>query len=235
MSDEAEAAKTDEKDVTKDDPKEGPGPETLDLLRGEVSDEDLAELDWALDAIDFAARKATPERVSKLKAAQTRLADLIEQVEKGTRKRAADRPPVSADDEAKVKALVDEAVGHGEAGRLEEALDRLLAALRIDPDSLDVLFNLGVVYGKLANATSGQSGIYAARGVDDAWAEKAMSAYGRLLEIDSENVHALNNLATIHELQGETELAVELLRRSLSIDGGQVEVKHHLEELGHTS
>jgi tetratricopeptide (TPR) repeat protein len=231
MSDEAEAARTDEKDVTKDDPKDSPGPDTLDLLRGEVSDEDLAELEGALDAIDFAARKSSPERLAKLRASHARLADLIDQIEKGSRKRAADRPPVSADDEAKVKALVDEAVGHGEAGRLEEALDRLLAALRIDPQSLDVLFNLGVVYGKLANLASGQSGIYASRNVDDAWAEKAMSAYGRLLEIDSENVYALNNLATLHELQGETDLAIELLQRSLAIQANQVEVKQHLEEL----
>lgn len=218
----AEAAKTEAK---------ADGPETLDLLRGEVSDEDLAELDAALDAIDFAARKAAPERLAKLRAAHARLGDLIEQVEKGTRK-TTDRPPPSADDEAKVKAIVDEAVAHGEAGRLEDALERLLAALRIAPESLDVLFNLGVVYGKLANSASGQSGIYAQRKVDEAWTEKAVSAYTRLLEIDAENVHALNNLATLHDLQGETELAIELLQRSLQAQPDQAEVKQHLEELG---
>src|SRR5438552_14730304 len=83
-------------------PRNGEAPDdalaALDLARGELDDEDLRALEQAVEAVDFAARRATPERLARLKATAARLASLCEQFEKGVRTRDADAPPLSEED-----------------------------------------------------------------------------------------------------------------------------------------
>ncbi len=168
--------------------------------------------------------------MARLRALHARLGDLIEQVEKGVRKRS-ERPPIAAADEERYKALVEEGVALGEATKLPEALEKLEAALRLDPEGIEALFNLGVLYGLLAHANIAKGEFYDSHVRDEVWTEKAVFCYERALELDPENVHALNNVATLYALRDERDLAIETLKRSLALAPEQADVKRHLEEL----
>jgi Flp pilus assembly protein TadD len=201
-----------------------------DLLRGELTSQDLNELEAALDSVDFATRKATPELLARLRALSARLVDLVEQIEKGVRKRTDDAP-LKPEDEEKLKALFDEGVAAGEKGELDRARSKLEEALRLDSESPEVLFNLGVVYGLLSQANFARGEFYDSRVRDEVWAEKGVFCYERLLELEPDNTHALNNLATLYDLQGERDVAVETLVKSLKVKADQEDAKRHLDEL----
>ena len=89
-------------DSNASNPSPGEAPEdtsaALDLARGEITDDDIATLEQAVDQIDFASRKATPDRLARLRSIALRLSSLAEQVEKGVRTRDPDAPPLSDDD-----------------------------------------------------------------------------------------------------------------------------------------
>lgn len=215
-----------------DDKAEKDALEALDLARGDVNDDDLELLEQAVDQIDFAARRASAERLEKLRGLSARISDLIEQIASGTRKRAKDREPLSADEEAKYDALVAEGIRLGEKGELDAARTKLEAAVLVDPDEVSGLFNLGVVYGRLAESATQKGDFFASRVPDEVYAEKAVFCYERVLELEPKNTAALTNVAAVYDLRGETDLARETLGKVLAIDPGNARAKEYLADLG---
>jgi tetratricopeptide (TPR) repeat protein len=223
------------KDGTDDAKGDADALEALDLARGDVNDDDLDTLAQALDLIDFAARRATPERLERLRGLSGRLQDLAEQVAKGIRKRAQDRPPLSPEEEAKYDKLVSEGIDLGEKGEFDVARERLEAAVLLDPDEASGLFNLGVLYGRLAEAAALKGNFYVSHVPDEVYAEKSVFCYERVLELDPKHTAALTNLAAVYDLRGETDLAKDALQRCLAMDPANEKARAHLEDLESSS
>ncbi|MBI2978331.1 MAG: glycosyltransferase family protein [Rhodospirillales bacterium] len=101
---------------------------------------------------------------------------------------------------AEADALLAEARGHHQAGRLLEAerLYKRLAAKR--PADAMLLSRLGA-------ALAGQGKLV-----------EALAALRRALEIDADLVDALNNIGIVHRLQGRVEAAAEAFNRALAIN-----------------
>jgi tetratricopeptide (TPR) repeat protein len=211
-----------------DDKAEEKETDPLDLARGDVNEDDLADLAGAIDEIDFAARRTTPECLARLRALSTRLADLVDQVDKGVRKRS-DAKQLSPEEEKRYDALVHEGVTAAERGDLERARECLENAVRLDPDEVSGLFNLGVLYGKLGESTKGSFGM--THGFDEVYADKATFCFERVTELDATNAQAWTNLAAIYDVRGETDEAKEALRRALEIDPNEKKAKDHLREI----
>lgn len=205
--------------------------EALDLARGDVNDDDLETLEQAVDQIDFAARRATPERLAQLRTLSSRMADLIEQIAAGVRKRAQDRAPLTPDEEARYDSLVREGIELGEKGDLDRARTKLEAAVVIDPEESSGLFNLGVVYGRLAEAASQKGNFYVSHVPDEVFAEKSVFCYERVLELEPKNTAALVNVAAVYDLRGETDLAKEMLQKVLAIDPHNEKAREHLKDI----
>lgn len=192
--------------------------DALDLARGELDDEDLAALEAAVDAVDFATRRASPERQARLDALVARLVDVAQQIKDGRRKPGPERGPLTAEEEARYQALVEEGVQAGERGNLELAQERLGAAVLLDPEGVVGLFNLGVVYGLLAHMNMAKAEFYDDRVRDESYAQRAQICYERVLEVEPEHLAALNNLATLYAMRDERDLATEVLNRMLTIE-----------------
>src|SRR5580658_303320 len=207
--------------------------DALDLARGDVNEDDLADLEVAIDEIDFAARRTPPACLERLRSLAARLTDLIEQIEKGIRKRS-EKKVLSPEEEQKYERLVSDGVAAAEKKDLEKARACLEAACSMDPDEPSGLFNLGVLYGKLGEAAKG--GFYGTtHGFDEIYAEKAAFCFERVTELDARNASALTNLAAIYDLRGETEAARDALRRALEIDPGDAKAREHLADLEESS
>jgi tetratricopeptide (TPR) repeat protein len=203
--------------------------EALDLARGEVNEDDLRDLEAAIDELDFAARRAEPACLDRLKALSARLQDLIEQIGKGVRKRSDDAP-LTPEDEQRYEKLVSDGVASAEKGELDKAREALEAAVRMDPEEPSGLFNLGVLYGKLGEGAKG--GFYGTtHGFDEVYAEKAAFCFERVLELDPRNASALVNLAAIHDVRGNEEGARDALSRALEIDPNDQTAREHMAEL----
>lgn len=190
----------------------------LDLARGEVDDDDLAGLDAAIDAIDFATRRATPERQARLAAAIARLTDVAEQIKAGQRKPSAERAPLTDEQKARWRQLVDEGVAAGERGDLAVARGKLEDAVRLDPEGVEGLFNLGVVYGLFAHKNVAKSEFYDDYTRDEVWTERAQRFYDRVLELDPKHTPSLKNLATLYAMRDERDLAADVLRRLVALE-----------------
>jgi tetratricopeptide (TPR) repeat protein len=180
--------------------------------------------------VDFAARRATPERLEKLRALSARLADVVEQIAKGVRTRSPERP-VSPEDEKRYEELVASGVAMAEKGDLDGARQKLEAAVTIDPEEPSGLFNLGVLYGKLAEVETTRGDFFGSHVPDEVYAEKAVFCYERVLELDPKNARALTNVAAMYDLRGEADLAKDALKRALEIDPNETVAKEHLAEL----
>ena len=117
-----------------------------------------------------------------------------------------------------------------DAGRLDEALNRLEALAQKDPENPAVFITLSTVHdrrgdgeaairaGRRAVALDPES---AASVLNLAFAFKgagrpddAATGFERALALDPENVKALLNLGEIHEARGETEKALEIYQRA---------------------
>lgn len=221
MTDEAKTDESDEKEL-----------EALDLARGELNNDDLNDLANAIDEIDFAARRTTPDCLARLRGLSARLVELIEQIEKGIRKPSPNKQ-LTPEEEKQYETLVNEGVALAEKGLLDRACEALERAVRLDPDEPVGLFNLGVVYGKLGE--NPKDPYYAtSHGIDEIYAEKAAFCFDRVLELDPKNAQALTNLAAIHDIRGEPEAAVECLKKALEIDPNEAKAKEHLQELSET-
>lgn len=192
--------------------------DALDLARGEVNDEDIEALDAAIHSIDFAARKASPERLERLAALHAHLGAVIEEFRAGRRRPQAELTAPTGEALERYQALVDQGVAAGEKGELDEAARHLEDAVRLHPEGLEGLFNLGVVYGLLAHQNITKAEFYDDYTRDHVFLSKAQICYGRVLELDPEHLPSLNNLATLYSMRDSREEAVPLLRRIVSIE-----------------
>jgi len=200
----------------------------LDLARSDLTDEDLDDLEQAINEIDFAARRAAPDRLERLRWLSTRLADVVEQIGQGIRRRSETQRPLSKEEEERYDILVAEGVKLAEKGELDKARQKLEQAARIDPDEPSGLFNLGVLYGKLMDAAAPQ---FTAHAYDEVYADKAAFCFERTFELDPQNAQALTNLAAIYDIRGWTGLAKEALKKALEIDPKEEKARAHLAEL----
>ncbi|MBX3472583.1 MAG: hypothetical protein KF878_37505, partial [Planctomycetes bacterium] len=213
--------------------------DALDVARGEVTDDDLDGLEAAIDAIDFATRKAAPARQARLEALGARLQDITDQIRQGVRRAAPDRQPLTAEQQARYQALIDEGIAAGEGGDLPAARKKLEEAARLDPDGIEGLFNLGVVYGLIAHREIAKGEFYDDYVRDEVFVEKAKICYDRVLERDPRHLSSLKNLATLYAMREERDLARDYLRRLLEVapqDDGERqlldEARQQLAELG---
>ncbi|MCO5167343.1 MAG: hypothetical protein M9894_13420 [Planctomycetes bacterium] len=213
--------------------------DALDIARGEVTDEDLDGLEAAIDSLDFATRKAAPARQTRLEALVARLQDVTDQIRQGVRRAAPDRQPLTEEQQARYQALVDEGVAAGEGGDLPAARGKLEEAARLDPDGIDALFNLGVVYGLIAHREIAKGEFYDDYVRDEVFVEKAKICYDRVLEREPRHMASLKNLATLYAMREERDLARDYLRRLLEVapqDDGErqllEEARQQLAELG---
>jgi tetratricopeptide (TPR) repeat protein len=209
---------------------EGDIAEALDFARGEVDDEDLRVLETAVDNIDFATRKATPERLERLQAISVRLGDLCEQIAQGKRKPRPERAPLTDEEEARYTTLVEEGLAAGERGNLAEARSKFEDAVLLDPEGVGGLYNLGVVYGLLAHMNVARMEFFDDYTRDEVFVEKAKVCYDKVLEIRENHLPSLNNLATLYAMRDERDLAVEILERMLTITPAEDADKKYLDE-----
>lgn len=210
----------------------------LDIARGELNDDDLEALAQAIDAVDFATRRATPERLERLSALVARAADVLEQFRQGIRKPDPERAPLSEADRTRYHELIDQGVAAGERGDLRTAAARLEDAVRMAPDGVEGLFNLGVVYGYLAHLNVSRAEFYDDYTRDEVWVERALICYHRVIELEPDYLPALNNMATIWSMRDERDLAIEYLQRMLKVEprdeadrATQAAARRQLEEL----
>ncbi|MGE0712281.1 MAG: tetratricopeptide repeat protein [Planctomycetota bacterium] len=192
--------------------------DSLDLERGEVDDADVGSLEDAVFAIDFATRRVSEERLERIVALHAKLGDLIEQLRRGERTQAADAAPLTAEQEARYKSLVDQGVEAGERRDLDEAQQHLEQAVRLNPDGLEGLFNLGVVYGLLAHFNIAKAEFYDDYTRDEIFLEKARICYDRVLDAEPNHLASLNNLATLYSMREDRPTAIGYLERLVAIE-----------------
>jgi tetratricopeptide (TPR) repeat protein len=224
-AEETPEAKADEKAEEKPQANAQTRESVLDLARGEVNDEDLDALEVAVGTIDFATRKASDDVVARLEALHGRLGALIGQIRDGVRPAEDDRAPLSEEALQICQNLVDQGIGAGEKGNLEEAKGYLEEAVRLNPDGIDALFNLGVVYGLLAHHNIARAEFYDNFVRDEVFVERAQICYDHLLELVPDHLPSLNNLATLYSVRDERDQAVPLLKRILTIEAGNDDEK----------
>lgn len=191
--------------------------DVLDVARGELTDEDLDQLEAAIDAVDFATRRASPERMTRLSALVLHLTDVAEQIKSGTRRPKLDRQELTAEQLARYQGMIDEGVNAGEQGDLVRARKELEGAVRLHPEGIEGLFNLGVVYGLIAHHEIAKAEFYDNYVRDEIFIGKAKRCYDRVLELDPKHLPSLRNLATLYAMRDERDVAKEYLTRILAI------------------
>ncbi len=120
-------------------------------------------------------------------------------------------PPVAAAPEA--AAANDEYRAANQLlkdGRLEDAVQRYIAALLLDPRHVKALANLGTVYAGMERS------------------EDAIACYRRALECDPGSVIAHRNLAAMLEWQGDAAGAIEHYQRAAAGDPDDAAVRNQL-------
>jgi tetratricopeptide (TPR) repeat protein len=156
--------------------------------------------------------------VGRLEALSSRLADVIEQIKAGVRKAATEPDELSEEALQICQNLVDQGIAAGEKGNLQEARGYLEEAVRLNPDGLDALFNLGVVYGLLAHHNIARAEFYDDYVRDEVFVERAKICYDHLLELEPDHIPSLNNLATLYSVRDERGQAIPLLKRIIGIE-----------------
>jgi tetratricopeptide (TPR) repeat protein len=151
----------------------------------------------------------------------------------------ADPPEAFADLFERGLALLDAELAAAARGRAPAgaagALALLERAFALRPDDPDVLYALGLAHGAraLGALRSREDELaFPDRTELEASLQKAIFAYSRASELDPGCVEALNNLAALHALRGDRDLAIEALKRSLKARPDQPDVRERLEELG---
>ena len=187
--------------------------DTLDIARGDVDDQDLAQLEEALNSIDFATRRASPERMAALKAMHGRFGDLIDQIERGERAPRPEAEPLTDEIEARYASLIDQGLEAGQKRNFADAQLLFEEAVLINPEGIDGLFNLGVVYGFLAHHNIAKAEFYDDYTRDEIYLEKARICYDSVLNLEEDHLPSLNNLATLYSLREDRERAIDYLER----------------------
>ncbi|HAB14745.1 MAG TPA: hypothetical protein DCE47_23925 [Planctomycetaceae bacterium] len=104
-----------------------------------------------------------------------------------------------------------------ELGRMDEAVEHLEASRTIRPGNPDVHYNLGVL--RLQQAM---------RGSDRKALVDAGGHFRKAIERDRSHAHAVCMLGEVERQLGRSEQAIEMFRRSLSLDGSSPEAHHGL-------
>ncbi|HBP22301.1 MAG TPA: hypothetical protein DEA08_31525 [Planctomycetes bacterium] len=187
--------------------------DTLDIARGDIDDADLGQLEEALNVIDFATRRASPERLAALKAMHGRLGDLIDQIERGERTARPEAEPLTDEIEARYASLIDQGLEAGQKRNFADAQQLFEEAVLINPEGIDGLFNLGVVYGFLAHHNIAKAEFYDDYTRDEIFLEKARICYDSVLNLEPDHLPSLNNLATLYSMRDDSERAIDYLER----------------------
>jgi len=204
--------------------------DSLDLSRGVVDEQDLNGLLDAVDALDFATRRASEEHLTQLRSLHARLGNVIEQISRGERASLPDQEPLTAEQEARYETLVDQGLDAGRARNLDAALKALQEAVRVNPEGIDGLFNLGVVYGLVAHKNITTAEFYDDYTRDEIYVEKARICYDHVLDIEPNHLPSLNNLATLYSMRDDSEAAKGYLNRILEVEPSTDVERHILAE-----
>lgn len=199
----------------------------LDLTRGEIDANDLKGLMDAVDAIDFAARRASEADLASLRSLHARLGDVIEQIARGERSALPEQEPLTPEQEARYEALIDQGLEAGRGRDLKSAQSSLEEAVRLNPEGIDGLFNLGVVYGLIAHHNITKAEFYDDYTQDEIYLEKARLCYDHVLDLDPLHMPSLNNLATLYSMRDDRESAITYLERIVSAEP-RSDVERHL-------
>ncbi|MBL4846547.1 MAG: hypothetical protein JKY65_13555, partial [Planctomycetes bacterium] len=220
-----------------DDPAPGPAKaeaegvhdvlDSLDLSRGEVDDRDVNGLLDAIDALDFATRRATEERLVQLRGLHARLGDVIDQISRGERAARPEAEPLTKEQEARYEGAVDRGLAAGRARDLDSAVKALQEAVQIYPEGIDGLFNLGVVYGMVAHKNITTAEFYDDYTRDSIYVEKARICYDHVLDLEPNHLPSLNNLATLYSMRENRDAAIGYLERILATEPS-TDVERHL-------
>jgi tetratricopeptide (TPR) repeat protein len=95
-------------------------------------------------------------------------------------------------------------------GRLQEAIEYLQAALKIEPDYADAHYNLGSAFARLGDL------------------EKGIYHFNETLRLDPKNLKALNNLGVALVLQGRVNEGIKHLEAALKIKPSDADLHNNL-------
>jgi tetratricopeptide (TPR) repeat protein len=95
-------------------------------------------------------------------------------------------------------------------GRLQEAIEHLQAALKIEPDYADAHYNLGSAFARLGDL------------------EKGIYHFNETLRLEPKNLKALNNLGVALVLQGRVNEAIKHLEAALKIKPSDADLHNNL-------
>ena len=188
------------------------------MIRGEVDANDLRGLVEAIDGLDFAARSASEADLAELRRLHARLGDVIEQIARGERSALPEQEPLTPEQEARYDALIDRGLEAGRGRDLAAAQSALEEAVRLYPEGIDGLFNLGVVYGLIAHQNITKAEFYDDYTQDEIFLEKARVCYDHVLDLDSVHLPSLNNLATLYSMRDDRESAIAYLERIVAAE-----------------
>ncbi|MDR3163388.1 MAG: tetratricopeptide repeat protein, partial [Helicobacteraceae bacterium] len=118
---------------------------------------------------------------------------------------------VEADERAK-KALYD-GINMLKAGNLKEAEKLISQALEIEPDYIDAIDYLGVVYRR--------KGEY----------QKAEKAYARSIDLNATNFVPFVNLALVYRMRNEMDKAIDLYKKVIEFEPENAEPYYGLGEI----
>jgi Flp pilus assembly protein TadD len=141
----------------------------------------------------------------------------------------------SADPPGMFDELAERGLGLLEQGQdLAEAQSALERAMAIRSEDPEVAYGLGVIYGRLAlgELERARRSPFLDQTAAESLLAKAIFCYQRSVELDPKRAEAWNNLAALHAVRGDRELAIEALKRSLQASPDQPPVRERLEELG---
>ncbi len=110
------------------------------------------------------------------------------------RARAGARPP-----DAEMRALLEAAVAHQRAGRVEQAVAGYEAVLRRQPRQFDALHMLAVIEAERGRPA------------------RAMELFRAAVAVQPKHLDALRNFGGFLQTQGQTDAAIELYRRALAL------------------
>jgi tetratricopeptide (TPR) repeat protein len=99
------------------------------------------------------------------------------------------------------------------AGRLPEAVQSLLKAAQLDPESFDTYTFLGASYSRMADY------------------ESARRAFGRAIQLDPSSARAWYNLGVAHQMAGDDDSARTCFQNAIDRDPAHLQAAEALQKL----
>jgi tetratricopeptide (TPR) repeat protein len=126
--------------------------------------------------------------------------------------------------------LIELGIRYGNEGKYTRAIRTFEKVLQQDRQNIDAHYNLGVIYGRCAMEDIGIEEIFEDTTGEEVLREKAITEFLEVLQRDPRHVEALNNLGTLYALNNQIDRALEMWKRSLSIDPDQGEVREEMSQ-----